>query len=205
MRLLFILLGTALLSCSKERNFHLRARNAVTGAPYAGLNYYVVEEREGNNGTDYTTVATGTLDGNGEKMVSVKVRKNRSYVIRLDPPPNWCYMNEVSYSYTIQGDQNPTFDFTFAECAYLKQHIENVNCEGGTDVFNVRDKYSYTEWTGWSIDLSGCYSNTNGDYSAVPAGKRYFNWRVSRPSGITEGIDSVELTPGEYETIIINY
>jgi hypothetical protein len=57
-KLIFLLLcAILLLSCSKERNFHLRARNAVTGAPYAGLNYYVVEEREGNNGTDYTTVA----------------------------------------------------------------------------------------------------------------------------------------------------
>jgi hypothetical protein len=138
MKLLILILGVStLLSCSKERNFHLRAKNAVTGVPYAGLNYYVVEEREGNNGTDYTTVATGTLDGNGEKLVPVKIRKNRSYVIRLDPPPNWCYMNEVSYSYTIQGDKNPTFDFTFAECAYLKLNINNVNCQGSTDYFKL--------------------------------------------------------------------
>ena len=68
--LLFILLGFIFLtSCSKERNFHLRARNAVTGVPYAGLNYYVVEEREGNNGTDYTTVAIVKIRMNMQEWI----------------------------------------------------------------------------------------------------------------------------------------
>jgi hypothetical protein len=93
--LLFILFGLVLVSsCSKERNIHITAKNAVTGQPYAGLTYYVVEEKEGNNGTDYKTVAKGSLNEQGEIVESVKIRKNRSYVIRLDPPPNWCYMND---------------------------------------------------------------------------------------------------------------
>ena len=163
-----------------------------------------------NNGTDYTTVATGTLDGNGEKMVSVKVRKNRSYVIRLDPPPNWCYMNEVSYSYTIQGDQNPTFDFTFAECAYLKLNINNVNCQGSTDYFKL---YHYGSDVGF-LNASqgnpireggGCYSYIGSDFSSVPMGGRYYRWEVTRNGVTNTYYDTLYLNPGEYKTYDINY
>jgi hypothetical protein len=51
----------------------------------------------------------------------------------------------------------------------------------------------------------GCFSNIGGDYFQVPAGKRYFQWTVSRSSGVTSGIDSIDLSPGEYGEININY
>jgi hypothetical protein len=206
MKNLFLLcLGLVLLtSCSKERNFHLRAKNAVTGVPYAGLNYYIVEEREGNNGTDYTTVATGTLDGNGEKLVPVKVRKNRSYVIRLDPPPNWCYMNKVSYSYTIQGDKNPTFDFTFAPCAYLKLDIHNVNCIDNNDEIKFKRSWISGNQTNDFLIQNGCFQY-DGDYFSLPAGNYKYEWQVTK-NGITTMFDSLfQLSENQYYNFQINY
>ena len=67
MRLLFIvLLGTALLSCGKERNIHIKAINAATGDPYAGLEYRVASSRTTGDGEKYRTEASGVLDANGE-------------------------------------------------------------------------------------------------------------------------------------------
>ena len=205
MKLLLLLSAILLLiSCGKERHIHLTAKNAVTGAPYPGLNYYVVEEKEGNNGTDYTTVATGTLDGNGEKIVPVKIRKNRSYVIRLDPPPNWCYMNEVSYSYTIHGEKSPTFDFTFAECATLQRKVKNINCIDANDkieiyIDNTVHSLLSTPWI-----LNGCADYTTTP-TQVPIGTYTLHWIVTKNNVSTDYYDSFNLTENEMKVYEIDY
>jgi hypothetical protein len=207
MKLIYICLLSlfVLLSCSKERNIHITAKNAVTGQPYAGLTYYVVEEKEGNNGTDYKTVAKGSLNEQGEIVESVKIRKNRSYVIRLDPPPNWCYMNEISYSYTIHGEKNPKFDFKYSMSSYLTLNINNVNCGGNNDIMNFRSRYSYSDWEGWSTDRNGCYSLNSPGYVEVPSGWRIYEWKVNRNGVITNHTDSIFLDEAESGTFNMNY
>ena len=206
MRLLVILLlGIALLSCGKERSIHIKAVNAVTGQPYAGLEYRIASSKTTGDGEKYRTEASGILDANGEAVVNIKQEKGRTYSIRVVEPENTCYNKEITQYFDSPYDVNGTFTFEFAECAYMRQNIVNVNCEGPTDVFNIRDRFTYTDWSGWSIDLLGCYSNTGGEYFKVPAGKRYFQWKVIRSSGTTEHIDSIELEPGQYGDLNINY
>jgi hypothetical protein len=60
--LVFALCVISLASCSKERSLHILAKNAVTCTPYPGLTYYEVEEKTGNQGEEFTTVATEQLD-----------------------------------------------------------------------------------------------------------------------------------------------
>jgi len=151
-------------------------------------------------------VASGTLDGNGEKLVPVKVRKNRSYVIRLDPPPNWCYMNEVSYSYTIHGEKNPSFDFTFAECAYLTLSVNNINCQGASDkiIFDMQPTYIPNYNNIIPTEKLGCYSNTFAE-SQVPFGEWEATWEVTR-NGITTSHDSIfTIDENEHYNFVINY
>jgi hypothetical protein len=203
--LFFLLISLSLFACTKHREIKIIGRNAVTGQGYEGLAYKVVSSKTGNDGEVYRTEATGNLDANGEAFVSIKQRKGRSYSLRVFEPSNNCYTNEVIQSFDSPYDVNGTFTFEFAECAYMRQNIVNSNCEGATDIFNFRDKFVYTDWSGWSYDIMGCFSNTGGDYFKVPAGKRYFQWMVTRPSGVTEGLDSIELAPGEYGELNINY
>ncbi len=203
--ILFLVLTLVMASCGKKRTIHITATNGATGVRYAGLQYFVVSSTTTGGGEKYKTEKSGFLNENGEATEVVREKQFRTYAVHVVEPENSCYNKEITMYFGGANDKKGHFDFVFAECAYLKQHIENVNCEGGLDVFHVRDRYSYTDWTGWSIDLSGCYSNINGDYSAVPAGKRYFQWRVSRQSGITEGLDSINLAPGEYKILTINY
>ena len=206
MRVIFILSICLLFaSCGKKRTIVITATNGATGERYVGLQYYVVYSTTGGNGEKYKTVKSGLLDANGEATETLYPIQGRTYAVRVVEPENSCYNKEITMYFGGANDKNGHFDFVFAPCAYLNQDIVNVNCEGSSDVFTVRDRFSYTEWSGWSVDLLGCYSNTGGDYSSVPAGKRYFQWKVSRQSGVTEGIDSLELAPGEYGTIVIHY
>ncbi|WP_310559025.1 hypothetical protein [Flavobacterium sp.] len=204
----FIILYVSLLllfSCKKEENIHIVALNPVTGEHYAGLEYVVVSSRTTANEEKYRTEASGTLNSNGEAMVSIKQKSGRTYSIRVVEPENTCYNKQITQFFDSPFDVNGTFTFEFAECAYLKQEIVNVNCQGANDIFNIMDRYTYTEWSSWSVDVLGCYSNTTGDYFKVPSGKRFFKWQVNRSGVLEEGIDSITFNPGEYKVLTINY
>ena len=91
------LIGILLLSCKKERTIHISAKNAVTGQPYAGLTYYVVQEMTAGDGEKTKTVATGTLDANGEAHLTKKLPKAHSYSVRVEAPANTCYNKQITY------------------------------------------------------------------------------------------------------------
>ena len=126
--LFFLLISLSLFACTKHREIKIIGRNAVTGQGYEGLAYKVVSSKTGNDGEVYRTEATGNLDANGEAFVSIKQRKGRSYSLRVFEPSNNCYTNEVIQSFDSPYDVNGTFTLEFAECAYLKFNINNVNC-----------------------------------------------------------------------------
>ncbi|AEA43891.1 hypothetical protein [Fluviicola taffensis] len=201
----FILFLFLLVSCGKKRTIVITATNGATGERYAGLQYFVVSSTTSGNGEKYKTEKSGFLNENGEASEIIREKQYRTYAVRVVEPENSCYNKEITMYFDGANDKNGHFDFVFAECAYLKQNIVNVNCERSTDIFNIRDRFTYSEWSGWSYDIMGCFSNTGGDYSKVPAGKRYFQWRAIRQSGVIEGLDSIELAPGEYGTISIHY
>ncbi len=81
MRLMVILfLGLlALSSCGKKRTIVITAKNAVTGQPYAGLQYYFVSSRTGGDGEKYKTEKSGVLNANGEATENHSTEK--SYLI----------------------------------------------------------------------------------------------------------------------------
>ncbi len=179
--------------------------NPVTGEHYAGLTYYLVQQKTTSNGEENTTLKTGTLNSNGEAIFSIKLNRQHAYVIRVEEPENTCYNKSIQMYLDSPYDEDGKFTFEFAPYGYLKTSITNVNCEGASDVLKIRDRYSYTDWSGWSVDIPGCYSNTGGDYSPVPSGTRYFHWIVTRPSGTIEGYDTLIIGKDEYKTFTLNY
>ncbi len=201
---LCIFLLLILISCGKKRAIHITAIDVVTGQPYAGLEYTVRSSISKKDGGESRTEANGILDDKGEARLIIQAKPNRSYSVIVKQPINSCYNNSTVMHFNSPYDKDGHFTFEFAPCAYMRSKIANVNCEGATDLFNLRNRYTYEEWSIW-FDVTGCYSNTGGPYIQVPAGKRYFQWKVTRPSGTTEHIDSIELLPGEYGELNIHY
>lgn len=166
MRKYFVLIAIPLLllACKKEQTIHITATNAVTGAPYPGLHYTVTRQITGMFEEKSKTVASGTLNENGEVYITKRLNKNASYHIGIEDPGNICYSNQTSFTFA-DGD-NFEANFEFAECAYLKLNVHNINCQGAGDSMRFRSKYSYTDWEGWSSYRLGCYSydDMGGEY-----------------------------------------
>jgi hypothetical protein len=194
-----------LVACTKHREIKIIGRNAVTGQGYEGLAYKVVSSKTGNDGEVYRTEATGNLDANGEAFVSIKQRKGRSYSLRVFGPSNNCYTNEVIQSFDSPYDVNGTFTFEFAECAYLKQNITNINCQGSSDymILKTSNQVNSLGVTGW--EFFGCNGYVGDHFSEVPFGKYYFEWEVTRNNITNTYYDTIYLSPGEYKTYDINY
>ena len=197
------LIGILLLSCKKERTIHITAKNAVTGQPYPGLTYYVVQEITAGDGEKTKTVATGTLDANGEAHLTKKLPKAYSYAIRVEQPANTCYNKQITFYFGTEETFNCNFEF--AECAYLKQNITNINCQGSGDymILYTKNQVNSLGVTGW--EFLGCNGYTGDHFSSVPIGNYYFEWNVTRNSITNTYYDTIYLSPGEYKTYDINY
>jgi hypothetical protein len=207
-QIILVLILFLIVSCKKETTLHISAKNSVTGVPYPNLKYYVVEYKSAMFEGKYKTILEGTLDNNGEVFLTEKLNKKRAYIVRVERPSNVCYQipEEISYTYSFQDGENPKFPFEFAECAYLKLKIENVNCLGENDVMklyqgNQVNTFNYTNaWT-----HNGCAIWSSTDYSDIPMGENYYKWEVTR-NGITETFyDTIYLNAGEYKTYNIDY
>lgn len=94
MRLVLVILSLIILSaCVKERTFHIKAQNPATNEPYDGLRVVVTSSRTAWNGEKYKTEHDGFLDNNGEAMINVKVKNNRTYSVQCAKPPNMININ----------------------------------------------------------------------------------------------------------------
>ena len=205
MRLLSILTVLLLLvACTKHREIKIIGRNAVTGQGYDGLAYKVVSSKTGNYGEVYRTEATGNLDANGEAFVSIKQRKGRSYSLRVFEPSNNCYTNEVIQSFDSPYDVNGTFTFEFAECAYMKLHVHNLNCIDSNDEIKFRRLWLSTNESNDFVIQSGCFQ-FDGDYFSLPIGNYKYEWYVTK-NGVTTFHDSIfTLSANQYFDFTINY
>jgi hypothetical protein len=111
LRIIFLISCLLLVvSCKKERTIHITAKNAVTGQPYAGLTYYVVQKKTGYDGEEFKTMATGTLNADGEAFLTMKLKKAHAYGVRVEEPSNTCYFNELAFHF---GNQESNFDAHF--------------------------------------------------------------------------------------------
>jgi hypothetical protein len=172
----------------------------VTGQPYAGLNYSVRSSR----GNGFRTEASGVLNENGEAAVTLRI-KDRLYSIRVEEPENTCYNKNITLYFNYPYDNNHVFSFEFAECAYLKQNITNVNCQGTSDymILKTSNQVNSLGATGW--EFFGCNGYVGDHFSEVPFGKYYFEWEVTRNNITNTYYDTIYLSPGEYKTYDINY
>lgn len=195
--LLILLVGLFLFSCKKKQTIHITAKNAATGEGYAGLTYYVVTYKNSlipYEGKKSKTVATGSLDENGEAYVTERLSKNNGHSVRVVEPENACYNKNIQFYFS--DEKNFKAEFEFAECAYLKLKIENVNCQGSEDTMRFRSKYSFTDWEGWAGERMGCYSYETPYPFEVSEGWRIYEWEVNRNGVITTYLDSIYLNKG---------
>ena len=194
-----------LTSCGKNKEVKIIAKNAATGVPYSGLQYTVVSSRTAANGEKYRTEASGTLNGNGEAMVSIKQKTGRSYSIRVVEPENTCYNKQITQFFDSPYDVNGTFTFEFAECAYLKQNISNINCQSSSDymILFTSNKVNSLGQTGW--EFNGCDGFTGTQFSKVPIGAYNFEWHVTRLGVTNVYYDTIILAENEYRVYDINY
>lgn len=193
-----------LASCGKERSIKIKAINAATSQPYAGLEYRVASSRTAADGEKYRTEATGVLDGNGEAVVNIKQKKGRTYSVRVVEPENTCYNKEITQYFDSPYDVDGTFTFEFAQCATLQRKVKNVSCIDGNDkieiyIDNTVHSLVPTPWI-----LNGCADYTTVP-SQVPAGNYTLHWIVTKNNISTDYYDSFDLVENEIKFHEINY
>jgi hypothetical protein len=207
--LLFTFCIFTLLSCGKPRTIKVIAKNAVTGMPYAGLSYTIVSSRTAADGEKYKTEANGLLDANGEAITEIKQKKGRSYSVRIGKPNGEiCFHNELHQYFDSPFDQNGTFTFKFAECAYLKRHIVNINCGGVADTMRLYTQHSILEYLNFNNSEwfhLGCANYQASSFSNVPMGNFIHKWIVTRNGNTETFYDTIYLNAGETRTYEINY
>ena len=205
-KLILLSILILLAACGKPRTIKIIAENVVTGTRYAGLSYKVVSSKTTGNGEKYQTEAAGVLNENGEAVVDIKVKKGRSYSVRIGALENICYHNELDQYFESKYDVNGTFTYKFAECAYLIENIENLNCQGASDhmVYFLKNSVnSLGSSNGW--EFNGCALFNGTSYSKVPIGHYYHEWHVTK-NGVTNIFyDTTYLQENEYKIYNLNY
>lgn len=193
----------SVVSCKKERTIHISAKNVVTGLSYPGLTYYVVQKKTGLDGEEFKTMATGTLNADGEAFLTMKLKKEHSYVVRVEEPSNICYFNELAFHFANQ-ESNFNAHFEYAECGNLKLEVQNINCEGpGDEIFFNRtwlEKNSY----GNGVTKEGCFS-FEGDFFELPEGQYLYEWEVTRNGNTTYHDSLFYINKDEMYTFLLEY
>lgn len=193
-------------SCGKKNQIKVTAKNAATGEGFADLGFRIFEVKPYTTPTGEVQelVYEGNFNANGEAVADIRL-KNRSYVITTVSPGPMCYINNTQYFFH-RDDDNLKFDFLFAPCAYRTLKIENVNCEGANDIFDMNMSLLYDQnYTAfWFTEKYGCYSNEFNN-EKVPAGKWLVEWWVTRNENTNHFTDTIELIENELLVYEINY
>jgi hypothetical protein len=199
---LLILVFTA---CNKKRTVHIKAINAVTGEPYAGLAYGISATTTGIGGEKKVYDHKGTLDANGEAFVTLRVRGNRTYNVGCTKPPNTCYVKDINFSFGKEDKNKNNFLFEYAECGYLRERIANINCQGSSDymILYTSNQINSLDANGW--EFFGCNGYYTEDYSTVPIGKYFHKWIVTKNGVTNTYYDTVSVGENEYITFDVNY
>jgi len=205
--IILFLVSLTLLSCKKERAFHITATNVATGERIPNLHYYVVEASAGSFEEKTKTIREGYLDANGEAKFNMKI-KNKKHVIRVVEPENNCYSENISLTFGSKEDFKA--DFKFAPCGYIKIKINNVNCEGPSDDFKLYNTFNQVDFIQSLATTpvrfgTGCYVYAATDFSSIPMGKRMYKWEVTRSGVMNVFYDTIMINEGEYRVYEINY
>jgi len=208
--ILLFIIGMVFFSCKKKQTIHITAKNAATGEPYSGLTYYVVTHKnvlKPYGGKKAKTVATGTLDENGEAIVTKRLSKNNGHGVRVEEPENSCYNKNIQLYFSEEDGKNFKAEFEFAECAYLKFRYQNTSCQGLTDHIKVKRYTNLAGYSGFLIDAEyyGCNDFVMPNFTQVPMGKWVFEWEVTKNNITNYFSDTIFLNAGEYKYYEINY
>lgn len=208
-----ILLALALISCKKKTTVTIQAQDYISGsgATYAGQKY-VVNEKWNSFGTKVKTVKEGYLDANGYASFDLKMKNSRQYILAVNQPENICY-GGITQHY-LEHEKSNVVNFKYASCAFSKLILNNVNCNGPSDLlvlYRSNDLEYVNNTTGWQHD--GCvYWETSGGvdggpigYSTINYGNIYYKWIVTKNGVINTFYDTVFYPPGEYTTYQIDY
>ncbi|PWH84762.1 hypothetical protein [Brumimicrobium oceani] len=193
-------------SCKKKTSVVIQAQDYITGdgTAYAGQEYAVSETWTPFYETKSKIVAEGFLDDNGKASFNLKMNRNRRYILGVSEPENICYGGLVQHY--LNHDKSNMVDFKYAECAYIKLKIDNINCQGPSDemlLFQGNQIGNFDFNYPW--EHNGCAFWESNGYSEVPMGEQYYKWEVTR-SGITEIFyDTIYLQEGEQKVYEINY
>lgn len=204
----FMIIGVLLISCKKKQSIHITAKNVVTGEPYGGLHYTVTRVKTGMFESHYKTVASGTLNQEGEAYVTKRLTKEASYDVGIEDPGNICYVNQASFTFADGDDFEANFEF--AECGYLKLSINNTSCVNDSDKISVyRKLLSIPNHETWSAThpyiQQGCEQTISPSYFSVIMGKYHFWWKVTKNNVTNTYNDTIYIQAGEYKTYTINY
>ncbi len=199
--IVLIIIPPFLFAFKKKSTVHIRARNTVTGKPYPGLKYSIVRSRTGMFESHYKTVASGSLNEDGEAYITKRFSKNWSHSITLERPDNYCYANELHYYFS--GGENVEADFEYAECGYLKLSIHNVNCQNGDEIFYQRTWLINNDISN-GVNRSGCFQ-FDGDYFSLPEGNYKYEWKVTKAGVSTVYDTTFFLAKDEHYHLNINY
>ncbi len=205
--MILALFSLLLLGCNKEAvNFHIKIINPATGEGYANHEFYIKSSKTGSDGQIVKTEYTGFTDQNGEAIVPLKIKKSVAHYVTPSVVTNTCYINSIDLYYNNTNDLNPEFVFEIAPCAYSKLTINNVNCEGPSDLMVLYQGNQIGTFDGgYAWQHQGCaFWQTNGQ-SDIPMGKVYYRWEVTRSSGTTIYFDTVYYAPGVLTEYTINY
>jgi hypothetical protein len=191
-------------ACNKKRTLHIKAINAVTGEPYAGLAYGISATTTGIGGEKKVYDHKGTLDANGEAFVTLRVRGNRTYNVGCTKPPNTCYVKDINFSFGKEDKTKNDFQFEYAECTQLIMKIKNINCINSSDNISITMDNQIHSLTQVPWNLGGCQDFTSAT-TDVPFGNYYFKWEVTK-NGITNTFyDTVFIPRAQTYTYTINY
>jgi hypothetical protein len=202
-----ILLSILLLftiACNKKRTLHIKAINAVTGEPYAGLAYGISATTTGIGGEKKVYDHKGTLDANGEAFVTLRVRGNRTYNVGCTKPPNTCYVKDINFSFGKEDKTKNDFQFEYAECATMQRKVKNVNCFDANDKIEITIQNTVNSLLPNPWVLNGC-SEYETVPTLVPIGTYNLKWVVTKNGVSTTYNDSFVLNENDFKYHTINY
>jgi len=205
--ILLLIIGMVFFSCKKKQTIHITAKNAVTGEPYSGLTYYVVTHKnvlKPYGGKKAKTVATGTLDENGEAIVTKRLSKNNGHGVRVEEPENSCYNKNIQLYFSEEDGKNFKAEFEFAECATLQRKVTNINCIDASDKIEIYIDNTMHSTLNIPWVLYGCANSTTSP-TKVPIGTYTLHWIVTKNNISTDYYDTFNLVINEFKVHEINY
>ncbi len=196
------MLFSTFTSCTKfGKNVTVTGRvvNPLTGQGFEGLEVQLQKTKNSLPG-GYTSVKEVYTDSEGYFEINHLAGANSYHVMvqttadqyRLGWLIDGNYQQNSQLGITKGKKMN--VDYHAVPYGKLILNIENVNCEGLTDTMVFRAKGQFDEdYTNWSaLERIGCYSYTSPPpYTNFPMGYRYYEMKVTRPSGITFVYDTV--------------